>query len=258
MKIMETTGFPYPSFDCDCFLIKGQMITGKEKGLRLKHRIENMKDTIPARFKLKTFSNFVQKYNEEPYRVCLQYAKDFKKHRKDGIGIFLSGTRGSGKTHLACAIVDYVARMNKQKYQYDVIFVDVVSLLEDIKSNFDKKTKEMDYISRYEECDLFIIDDFGAEQSTDWNVETFFKIVNTRYAELRPTIITTNLTGNQIQKSRNNRIFSRLYECCFGIQIAGEDYRKKEHDTMMEKTQSKVEVHVPDKIKKPEYKPELF
>jgi len=56
-------------------------------------------------------------------------------------------------------------------------------------------------------------------------LETYFEIIDYRYANLYPTIIATNLTDIEIKQKLSERIMSRIYESCKGIKLTGKDYR---------------------------------
>ena len=90
-------------------------------------------------------------------------------------------------------------------------------------------------IKLYCECDLLIIDDLGKEKLSEWVLEKLFQIVNTRYENMLPIIITTNYSENEIIKrlSFNNdgiaaeSLVSRLNEVCLEVNMNFSDYRKR-------------------------------
>ena len=74
------------------------------------------------------------------------------------------------------------------------MFYDTRELLRVIRSTFNPvtRTAEMDYLLPVMKADLLVLDDLGAEKTSEWVEETMNLIVNTRYNERRPTIFTTN------------------------------------------------------------------
>ena len=186
--------------------------------------IRTLKGTLPKRFQDKTFTNFNTDNNAEEFASCRKYSKDFMERLKDGKGLFITGKVGSGKTHLAAAIIDYIARILKNKKRMRLIFTTAVNLIAEIKYSFDSNDTE-ETVKKYEECDLLVIDDLGPERMTDWTNELFYKIIDSRYSNMRPMIITTNLTNKEIKGKLSERVVSRIYECCKGIQMKGNDYR---------------------------------
>lgn len=195
----------------------------KEKGIEHIKRIQFLKRTLGEKYKVKTFSNFNKSKSLKAYDVCRLYAKNFLSNRNEGIGLFITGPVGSGKTHLVSAIIDYIARLHKHKVK-DLIFKSSVNLLSEIKFSFEDKTTES-LVKGFENADLLVIDDLGIEKSTDWTHEIFYKIIDHRYSNLMPTIITSNLAYPELKEKMSERIVSRIYEMCKGLKLTGKDYR---------------------------------
>jgi DNA replication protein DnaC len=108
-------------------------------------------------------------------------------------------------------------------------------MLEEIKGSF-AEGKETEILRLYKKADLLVIDDLGKELCTDWSISTLYNIINDRYEEMRPIIVTTNfneevLLKNLTPKGGDNQkakaILSRLAEVSDVITMAGEDYRRK-------------------------------
>lgn len=196
----------------------------KLEGHRIIESIRRIKRTIHKRFYKKTFTNFESSRNPGSYEVCRAYAKNFIGNLKEGIGLFITGPVGSGKTHLAVAVVDYIARILKQKEHISVVFITAVDLLSEIKYSYERGNTE-DTIKRFETCTLLVIDDLGIEKLTDWSHELFYRIIDKRYSCMLPLIITTNLTDTEIKEKLSERVISRIYEICKGVKLTGKDYR---------------------------------
>ena len=199
----------------------------REQGQKIKFKIQEYKNTIPKRFAKKSFSNFIKKRNQTAWQTCLDYARNYIDNTKQGKGLFLTGPVGSGKTHLAVAINDYIARILKRKLDYHsrfIIFTTAIDLLSEIKYSYESNDTERT-ITYYEDCSLLILDDLGIEKSTEWSHELFYKIIDTRYSNLKPTIITTNLSDEELKVKLSERIVSRIFEMCEGVKFTGTDYR---------------------------------
>ena len=136
--------------------------------------------------------------------------------------IVLIGNTGCGKTHLA------VSMLRESGNGYDAVFITVPELLLKIRSCFrDGATEsEEEIIGRYAQAKVLILDDLGAEKSTAYSITTLYLIIDRRIQQERRTIITTNLTMEQIEDSLGARIASRLSEMKI-IKIGMADYRKK-------------------------------
>ena len=144
-------------------------------------------------------------------------------------GLFITGTYGVGKTYLASCIANELIK-NKNT----VIFGTLIQLLDLIKDTYkDNEISDKEYLNLYSSVDLLIIDDLGKEKPTDWVLEKLFLIVNNRYNNYLPIVITTNYNRNQLRErlcinknySMVDSIISRLYEMCGGIEIKDKDHR---------------------------------
>lgn len=215
---------------CDCYDRSYKREKLKDKGESLKSDIKRRKGIVGERFYNKTFSNFKKELNIKAYNECLSYVRNLEENLKQGKGLFITGNVGSGKTHLLAAIIDWIARMTTRRaYRVWIIFITSVDLLALIKYTFDRKNKDdnntEELMSKLEDCDLLIIDDLGTEKTTDWASELFYKIIDSRYSNLKSTIITANLTDQELKEKLSERLISRIYEMCKGIKLTGKDYR---------------------------------
>lgn len=185
---------------------------------REKDRAEKLlkESNLGRRFKGRTFETFnVNDKNKTAYNTCLNFADNFDKN--DGNGIILAGSVGTGKTHLAGAIVHRVI----EKFGIPVKLITAIELFGKLRDF------ENDTMKEFKESSLLVIDDLGKEKITDWNREKLFEIINSRYEDYQPTIITTNLKPKEMQDLFGDAVFSRLCEMCEGIALNGEDFRKK-------------------------------
>lgn len=218
--------FTYPT--CDCHEKETKKKAAKVEGIKLKNKIKAIKDCgIGKRFKDKTFANFDHSQNYKGYRACLDYARYFPTMLKEGMGLLLYGAVGTGKTHLTGAIVDYIARYHKrQLIMLDIIFSSSVNILSEIRLGYRSQQAEQ-ICESYERATLLIIDDLGTEKVTDWVHELFYRIIDYRYSNLKPTIITTNFQMSEIAERLGDRFVSRIRAMCKGVKFEGNDWRLK-------------------------------
>ena len=167
------------------------------------------------------------------------------------------------------------------------LFDDTRELLRVIRSPFNPVTKsaEMDILQPVMQADLLVLDDLGAEKTSEWVEETMNLVVNTRYNERRPTIFTSNYEDlpdeegdPQSLKARVGfRIHSRLHEMCEFLEFDGADFRhappnadgddllrqwqkdigKRRTLPMRAKGQLRAQLKTPDALKQPDRKREL-
>jgi DNA replication protein DnaC len=191
---------------------------------------------IPKRYQHCTLANF-RAYNES-----LQRALDAAKLLTDrfptastreqlGRGLFLDGAPGVGKTHLAVAVLKAIVEKSAAR----ALFYDTRDLLRVIRSTYDAsiRTTELEILRPVMTVDLLVLDDLGAEKTSEWVEETMNLIVNTRYNERRVTIFTSNYLDIPDDTDSNSLLFrighrmrSRLHEMCDFLEMDGADYRE--------------------------------
>ncbi|MBE3067124.1 MAG: ATP-binding protein [Chloroflexi bacterium] len=138
--------------------------------------------------------------------------------------LLLQGGFGCGKTHLAAAIANFVVGMG-----VPTLFLTVPDLLDTLRFSFD--SEETTFEQRFDEirnAPLLVLDDFGTQNATAWAQEKLFQIVNYRYINKLPLVVTTNLDLDEIEA----RIRSRLAdpELVSAVRIAAPDYRRPTDD----------------------------
>lgn len=122
-------------------------------------------------------------------------------------GIFFVGKAGTGKTALACQVLTNLPEELSAK------FVSVPILLNELRDGYsDKYHKNMDYVKKYVDYDQLVLDDLGAEKTTDWATEILYLIINGRYEEGKGVIVTTNCKPKELSARLGDRVISRLAE----------------------------------------------
>lgn len=117
----------------------------------------------------------------------------------------VTGPAGTGKTHMAVATI--LRWINARGYGARFIVVPI--WLQQIRSGFHDGTSA-DLLHRAQSAKLLVLDDLGAELATDWVRDTVYSVINYRYNELLPTLVTTNLSLSEISSSYHDRLASRL------------------------------------------------
>lgn len=104
-----------------------------------------------------------------------------------GGGIYICGVQGAGKTWMACRL----AKGWIYRGMGDARFVSSVKLLSEIGSTYGGSGSEEQVFAKYSFCDLLVVDDLGKEVPSQWSLSKLFALFDSRYANNRPTIVTT-------------------------------------------------------------------
>ncbi len=155
---------------------------------------------------------------ENVLAYCKAYAGDFSLKSPS---LLLYGMTGLGKTHLSLAIAGKAVEAG-----YGVIYTTSQNLFSRLeREKFGRGDGENTEQSLLD-CDLLIIDDLGAEFSTQLTVSYLYNIVNCRDLENKPTIISTNLTPEALKNTYSDRIASRILSNYDILQFDGADIRQ--------------------------------
>ena len=152
----------------------------------------------------------------ESAHITFQAAKSFTKEflkNKQTDGLLFSGQVGSGKTFLACCIANALIKENQA-----VLFSVVPDLLDQIRFTYDTSRQaeysEKDLVDTAREVPLLILDDLGAHNYTEWAQNKLYSILNYRLNNYLPTVITTNISLEELEKYLGERSTSRIIQMC--------------------------------------------
>ena len=155
------------------------------------------------------------------YESCRNYAESFTVKSPS---LLMYGKTGVGKTHLSLSIAKAVAERG-----FNAAYGSIVNLLTIIeREHFGKVSEEenMDTVNLLINADLLVLDDLGAEFSSQFYESVTYNIINSRINLGLPTIISTNLTAAELQKKYNERIISRIFGEFSTLCLVGEDIRQ--------------------------------
>ena len=118
--------------------------------------------------------------------LALDAAKEFAEHPEKWL--YLHGPTGVGKTHIAVAIAKVQSDRGRS-----VTFWSVPDLLDNLRHSYSNPNESTFYelFDAVRNCELLILDDFGAQQMTDWALEKLYQIIAHRHDRLLPTVITS-------------------------------------------------------------------
>ena len=185
--------------------------------------------------KLSSFEDFcLDYYNDSQdvydimsrnFEFCKIYAENFD---LKSYSLMFTGATGLGKTHLSLAIAKTVIEKG-----YNVVYGTAQKLFSNIEREHFGRASEPDGTTEemLTDCDLLILDDLGAEFSTSFTVAAVNNILNSRLLDSKPTIISTNLSLNELQNKYTERIASRIIGEYQILSFVGRDIRQQKNGT---------------------------
>lgn len=166
---------------------------------------------------------------EEAYKASIEFVQKFVSEENPP-GLLLVGAVGSGKTLMACSIINtLIAYYCTHRINFSIEFTTVAHMLEEIReacvSDYSNLWSLKSKRSTYQECDILVLDDLGVEKSSEWTCQQLFEIIDYRYNEHNPIIITTNCIPSELREKIGDRNYDRLRQMCILTPITSKSQR---------------------------------
>lgn len=217
-----------PGLYCNiCNEEKEKLRKKKDEEERQRYELEAAfsRTLIPQRFKGKDFENFdsICEKSTLAKNICKSYAEKFQELHKLGTGLILCGNTGTGKTHLACSVIDYIIRNVEVPYKTNgkmilkkssAIFMETAKIIRQVKQTYSKSSSktEQQVIDSFVLPDLLVMDEVGVQFGSDTEKMIIFEIINERYLHIKPTILISNLSLKELADYIGDRVIDRMRE----------------------------------------------
>ncbi|MEX0993086.1 MAG: ATP-binding protein [Solirubrobacterales bacterium] len=227
----DSTSWSCPKCGGDGFVLneEGDAIACSCRSTRIRRaRTNGVSSVVPRKYRGVSFDRAplpeIERANPLIVREVHRFCDEIDKRLANGRGLWFMGDKGTGKTTLAM-----LASKSALAAGHSVAIYSVPKLLAEIRDTYDSQPGERSYMDFYQRLvgvDLLHLDDLGAEKQTDWVLEQLYSLVNERYEQERPIIVTTNLGFEQLEQQIGARTVSRLVEICGDpLPLFGEDRR---------------------------------
>ncbi|MCZ6635629.1 MAG: ATP-binding protein [bacterium] len=146
---------------------------------------------------------------------------------KPNKGFYFWGNPGGGKTYFS-----YIA-LNELMFHFvrPGKFISLSKSFQEIRHTFDEDSvmhgQALQILENLSTVPFLVIDDFGVQRNTEWELEILYNLIDSRYANQRLTIVTTNQNIDELKELAQGRIYSRLIEMCYIIHASAPDYRER-------------------------------
>lgn len=165
---------------------------------------------ITPRFRNCTFDSFEVSTDAQAHALenCRMYAVEFEESLRRGRGLLLVGNVGTGKTHLACAIVQHVIR----RFEAYAVITSAAEICRVMRSSFSKGAgfSDLDVLEELAGPDLLVIDEVGVQSGSDFSPGVLGDVIDRRYQQLRPTILISNRKPTEMTAFVGDRAVDRM------------------------------------------------
>jgi DNA replication protein DnaC len=178
---------------------------------------------IPMRFIGRTLENFNASTPEQQaaLRVAVEFVQEFESHAKRGGSLIFSGLPGTGKSHLATAILQALMP------RHCGLYTTCMGVIRAVRGTWrkDSERSEQQVLNIYAEVPLLVLDEIGVQYGTDGEQTILFDVLDRRYRDMKPSIFLTNQDKKGFKEFIGERTFDRLTETSRWVPFDWASYR---------------------------------
>lgn len=178
---------------------------------------------VPARFIGRTLDNFKAETPEQTraLSICRDYVANWDNVRRKGSWLVFSGLPGTGKSHLATAILQAIMPRYVGRY------MTCMDLIQRLRATWrkDSEMSETELLETLTNIPLLVLDEIGVQYGTESEQNHLFDVLDRRYREVKPTILLTNQNKEGFRQFVGDRVYDRMVEVATWVPFAWPSYR---------------------------------
>lgn len=167
--------------------------------------------------------------DEQAFSALKNIENNIESFISQGKNLYIHSTNtGNGKSSWALRFIQtYFNRVwLKSSLRCRALFINVPRFLLSLKENISERS---DYVAHIKEniltCDIVIWDDIATKQTSIFESEHLYSMIEARIAEGKSNIFTSNLTAEEMHKALGDRLYSRIVNLSQDIELKGSDKR---------------------------------
>ena len=216
----------------ECFKLKEARRAIDEEKARKEEAERNRKQRIvetrmPLEYQTKDFSTFIQETDSQKaaFKLARRFVKGWEKAKAGGYGLLFLGSCGTGKTHLACAIM--IELLKEYAFSYPRYYK-ASEIFSAVRSTYQAgaSTNEEETLKFFSSIQLLVIDEVGVQKGSEAEKRILFSILDNRATSNKPTILMSNLGPKALAELLGDRLYDRVRSKCVPMLFAGPSMRK--------------------------------
>lgn len=213
----EKTGVSHGARLCSCHIELLKKLATDEMAASTPLELSSFED-----FDLSYYKDDREAFEQMKYifETCVTYSRNFE---LDSPNLLFYGRTGLGKTHLSLAIANEVIKKG-----YNVVYGSTNRFFLKISSENFSKNNDTYTLDMLCDADLLILDDLGMEFTTTFTNSVLYTIIDTRICKGLPTIISSNLSLDELKDKYHESIVSRIVGTFESLEFLGKDVRQKD------------------------------
>lgn len=216
----------------ECFKLKQAQKAIEEEKARKEEAERNRKQRIvetrmPLEYQTKDFSTFIQETDSQKaaFKLARRFVKGWEKAKAGGYGLLFLGSCGTGKTHLACAIM--IELLKEYAFSYPRYYK-ASEIFSAVRSTYQAgaSTNEEETLKFFSSIQLLVIDEVGVQKGSEAEKRILFSILDNRVTSNKPSILLSNLGPKALEELLGDRLYDRIRSKCVPMLFAGTSMRK--------------------------------